>query len=225
MGEEIAVYSARRIVASTAAERPSIEEAMAFAYTFELRGFDVSIRPLQIPSEIQALLELLQAARPHTIVEIGAAHGGTLFLFATVAADDARIISIDLPDGYRRRREQLYRAFSRPGQRIDPIRGDSHDARTVRETEELVDGCGIDLLFIDGDHSYESVQADYLAYSPLVRGGGLIAFHDIVPGPEERVGGVPHFWQELKQRADVEELVQDWRQGDSGIGLVRVAAR
>lgn len=32
-------------------------------------------------------------------------------------------------------------------------------------------------------------------YSPLVRKGGTIAFHDIVPGPPGAIGGVPTFWR------------------------------
>lgn len=40
-------------------------------------------------------------------------------------------------------------------------------------------GGGVDLLFIDGDHTYASVLTDWLLYSPLVRPGGLLAFHDV----------------------------------------------
>lgn len=50
-------------------------------------------------------------------------------------------------------------------------------------------------------------------YSPLVQRGGIIAFHDIVPGPPELVGGVPKFWSELKQEYGVDrviEIVRDW---------------
>jgi predicted O-methyltransferase YrrM len=223
--EEIAAHSARVILAETVSGCPSIDEAMAFAYTFDLRGFDVGIRPLQIPGEFRALLERLVAAPPRRIVEIGAANGGTLFLFATAAADDALIVSIDVPEGYRRRREKLHRAFARKGQRIELMRADSHDPGTVQTTGRLLGGRDVDLLFIDGDHSYEGVRADYLNYSPFVRDGGLIAFHDIVPGPERHVGEAPRFWKELRQTVEVEEVVQDWRQGDSGIGLVRVSAR
>jgi len=60
-------------------------------------------------------------------------------------------------------------------------------------------------------------------YSPLVRKGGIIAFHDIVPGPQENVGGVPKFWKELKKKLGtikVMEIVKDWNQGGYGIGLV-----
>ncbi len=36
----------------------------------------------------------------------------------------------------------------------------------------------IDFIFIDGDHSYEACKADILAWSPYVKRGGVIAFHD-----------------------------------------------
>ena len=36
----------------------------------------------------------------------------------------------------------------------------------------------IDFLFIDGDHNYEGVKADWNLYSPLLTRGSLIAFHD-----------------------------------------------
>lgn len=36
----------------------------------------------------------------------------------------------------------------------------------------------IDLVFIDGDHSYEACQADIAAWSPFLKPGGVIAFHD-----------------------------------------------
>ncbi|MEO0196406.1 MAG: class I SAM-dependent methyltransferase [candidate division WOR-3 bacterium] len=38
----------------------------------------------------------------------------------------------------------------------------------------------LDFLFIEGNHSYEGVKMDFEMYFPLVRKGGIIAFHDIV---------------------------------------------
>lgn len=37
---------------------------------------------------------------------------------------------------------------------------------------------GIDLVLIDGDHSYEGVKADWEMYAPKVRVNGMVAFHD-----------------------------------------------
>jgi hypothetical protein len=66
--------------------------------------------------------------------------------------------------------------------------------QTIRiQRSETGGGWGCRSLFIDGDHTYEGVRRDFEMYSPLVRKGGIIAFHDIYPGPEESVGGVPKF--------------------------------
>ena len=36
----------------------------------------------------------------------------------------------------------------------------------------------IDLLFIDGDHSYDGVTSDLKAYLPKVKAGGTVLLHD-----------------------------------------------
>ena len=58
-------------------------------------------------------------------------------------------------------------------------------------------------------------------YSPLVRKGGLIAFHDIVDGPPDAVGGVPDFWREIKSSEAI-KIVDSPEQGGFGLGLLRV---
>src|SRR5210317_271841 len=55
--------------------------------------------PLQIKGEIEELLLLIQSSRPSRILEIGTANGGTLFLLARIATDDAHLFSVDLPAG------------------------------------------------------------------------------------------------------------------------------
>lgn len=36
----------------------------------------------------------------------------------------------------------------------------------------------ISMLFIDGDHSYDGTKRDFEAWSPFVKPGGLVCFHD-----------------------------------------------
>ena len=48
----------------------------------------------------------------------------------------------------------------------------------------------------------------------------LVVFHDIVPGPEHNVGGVPKFWQETKRKYRCKEIVKDWNQGGYGLGIL-----
>jgi predicted O-methyltransferase YrrM len=62
----------------------------------------------------------------------------------------------------------------------------------------------IDLLFIDGDHSYDGVKADWTRFSPFVSEFGVVVFHDTIwdRRPDARYGradmGVPAFVEELR---------------------------
>jgi predicted O-methyltransferase YrrM len=183
------------------------------------------IRPLQVPEELTGLLERLAAERPRRLLEIGTARGGTLFALCRAAAPDAVIVSLDLPwgsgGGYRPWREGLYSRFGRGRQQVVPLRGDSADPATRDHVVEALGGDLLDFLLIDGDHSYDGARRDWESYSPLVRPGGLIAFHDIVPGPEKLVGGVPELWREISSDRPTETVVHDWDQKGCGLGLVR----
>jgi predicted O-methyltransferase YrrM len=203
-------------------------------------GFDcggVVIAPMQDPGELRALVELLAEDPPRVVLEIGTARGGTLYAFARVAADDAVLVSVDLPGGafgggYPRWRAPLYRAFARGAQRVELLRGDSQDGAMLTRVRELLDGRPVDFLFVDGDHSYDGVRRDVELYTPLLRDGGVVALHDIVPqgtnaadGPEYLVGGVPEYWRELRERhATTRELVADWDQGRFGIGVLHLTS-
>ncbi len=218
-----------------------INEAVNFAFSYRSRLFRVfktmpfkpefapfTIIPNQVPCEILALLEILVKLKPQRILEIGTERGGTLFLWTYIATEDATIISLDLHPGhytfghsYPYWKENVYKNFKFLDQRIHLIRGNSHDLRTLRSVIAVLDGM-LDFLFIDGDHTYEGLKKDFEMYSPLVRRGGIIAFHDIVNGPPEKVGGVPRFWSEIKHSYRHIELVKDWDQGGFGIGVLYI---
>ena len=183
------------------------------------------IKASQIREEITSFLEILEKMSPKVVLEIGTEKGGTLFLFSRIASENAKLISIDLPEGkfgggYPRWKIPLYKSFAKKGQKIYLIRSDSHNQKTLEEVKGILNGRKIDFLFIDGDHTYKGVKKDFEMYSPLVRKGGIIAFHDICPGLESKVGGVPGFWQAIKQNFDYKEIVQDWNQGGYGIGII-----
>jgi len=76
------------------------------------------------------------------------------------------------------------------------IIGDSRSPATVAALKAHLAGRPIDLLFIDGDHLYHAVKADFENYGPLTR--HIIALHDIShvwnPAiPEETM----RFWKEV----------------------------
>jgi predicted O-methyltransferase YrrM len=160
------------------------------------------------------------------VLEIGTAQGGTLFLLTRVAADDALLVTVDegrgsFGGGYPRTLAPLLRSFARARQAVRLVRGDSHSPLTLAKVRGALDDRPLDFLLIDGDHDYHGVRQDFEMYSPLVGPGGLIAFHDIVPGEATAVGGVPAFWREIRSHFPHEELVEDWSQGGYGFGLLR----
>lgn len=183
------------------------------------------IAPLQVDEEIVELLELLRRDPPRRVLEIGTASGGTLFLLTRVAQRNAILVSLDLPwgsgGGYPPWRRGVYSRFARPGQSVRLVQADSHRRDTLEATREALESEPVDFLLIDGDHSYAGARQDFEMYGPLVRAGGWIAFHDIVPGPSKLVGGVPDLWQELRGQHEHRELVADWQQGGCGLGLIR----
>jgi predicted O-methyltransferase YrrM len=200
------------------------EPGPAFDFITDFKCGELMLRQWQIKSEFLELLSLLDRLQPRTLVEIGTGRGGTLFFLARAATDDATLVSVDLEGaefggGYKEAYGRLLRSFARDRQRIELVRGDSHDPILQQGVRDLVGG-RVDFLLIDGDHTYEGVSADLAAYGPLVRPGGLIALHDVVPGPEYAVGGVPRLWQELQATREVRTIVESWEQGGYGIGLL-----
>jgi predicted O-methyltransferase YrrM len=203
----------------------NLENSLDFAFGFSVGA--VTIAPAQVRSEIEALLRLLNDAPPRNVLEIGTARGGTLFLLGCVAIADARLASIDLPGGdfgggYDRVWVPLLKALPRERQTLKLLRADSHDPRTLDDARRWFEGEPLDCLLIDGDHHFDGARRDFLMYGSLVRPGGVIAIHDIVPGREDRVGGVPKLWNLVRNVHETRELVEDWAQGGFGIGVVRV---
>jgi len=180
------------------------------------------IRPLQVPSELKKFAEIVASISPKRVLEIGTSQGGTLCILARLAASQATIISIDLPGGQfgggqTKLRSVLYRTFGKLFQRMHLIRGDSHAEEVYARVKHITRS--LDVLFIDGDHTYEGVKRDFLLYARLVRPGGIVFFHDIAEHPEKAGGDVPRFWNEVKTLHRHEEIIENPEQG-WGIGVL-----
>lgn len=50
-----------------------------------------------------------------------------------------------------------------------------------------------DLVFIDAGHSFEDVRRDHVTYGPLLKPGGIVAFHDAIARPAYPEVGVPAY--------------------------------
>jgi predicted O-methyltransferase YrrM len=181
---------------------------------------------VQHVDELTSFAKIVRALRPRTVVEIGTAQGGVFWLLCRLAAPDAQLISIDLPPEQRfsggQKKSIALQRMRQSRQTVHALHGDSHSPETLRRLRSTVNDREIDLLFIDGDHTYDGVRSDYAMYSPLVRRGGLIALHDIVKTPWPKCE-VDRFWGELMadQSLASRAIVGRFPSHFGGIGLVR----
>jgi predicted O-methyltransferase YrrM len=145
---------------------------------------------------------LYRAARGgHEIVEIGSYRGKSCVLLAKgcqsaggrVTAIDPNIVRRDNPrlefDGEDRR--TLLAAIERHGvkDRVNEL------VMTSRDAISRWDGCPIDLLWVDGDHSEAEARFDIEKWGAFVRPGGIMAAHDY-----GRFPGVNAAWDRLATR-------------------------
>jgi cephalosporin hydroxylase len=182
----------------------------------------------QIPSELLGFIEYAVVKEPRTYVEIGTERGATNLVVANGVPSIELAVGVDLYVLNRTRLDRL----SSPGARFVAVDGDSSARSTVARVEEILNGRTIDLLFIDGDHTFGGVLKDFRAYRPLVTPGGMIAFHDIVPDQMLREpsclkrsnggdgGEVPILWQILRAQFESKEFVADRNQLARGIGAL-----
>lgn len=116
------------------------------------------------------------------------------------------------------------------------IGGDSHDPSFRQKASDFLGGT-VDVLMIDGDHTYAGALQDYHEYKHLVREGGIIIFHDIMDTEAHREQGcfVHDTWKEVKELNEFTnykeciELETEMRHGQwmdnttwGGVGIITV---
>jgi len=156
---------------------------------------------------------ILNRDRLGNIVEIGCFEGGTAYLWAQLVKDhEGKVFTIDVqfgpgdkgPPEIRNRCLPIYRG-TEVESFITEIEGNSGSADTINQLSAHMGQSKADLLFIDGAHLWTDCMADFENYSPFVRDGGWIAFHDIMNPGTPSVGA---FWQErIKPRFETWEFI------------------
>jgi len=182
-----------------------------------------NIRLDQVEGEISCFLKILRREKIGAMLEIGYGEGGTLFLFMKAAATNAVIASIGI--SIKHNKEYIMKRSRK--QKVLLLEINSHSPDALEQISKFFPD-GIDVLFIDGDHSYDGVKQDFQDYSPLVKKRGIVAFHDIIEDYERRYGivtfscsgGVPRFWKEIKGNYRNAEFVKDYKQDGAGIGVL-----
>lgn len=151
----------------------------------------------------QALVEV-RAVKPKIILEIGSATGGSLYAWSQVCPE---VYAISL-------QEEAYANAEHYGAKV--LYADSHSDEARAWIDDKLDGRQLDVLFLDGDHSYAGVCADYKNFAPFVRDGGLILFHDVC-NPYEP--GAVKMWKEIA--AEGHEIFNEVTAYDErGIGVI-----
>jgi len=149
------------------------------AFMFSSNQLSHGVASLQI-DEAALLYRLARDAGSGPFAEIGRFKGGSTLIFATALPAGVELWSYDLHVALR---------GDMPGADLDAelrsalerydLEGKVHlvvaDSRTVDPPPEP-----LELLFVDGDHTYEGAKADFHRWGAFVRPGGHLLFHDAV---------------------------------------------
>ena len=155
------------------------------------------------PSEVAVFYrELDKLPDKGRMLEIGTGFGHSTAFFA-IAKPEWTIYTVDCYGSVG----ELPNVYSNPGHWVDGVGVlavihylEKHEVNNViqivGDSAKIPWELKIDALFIDGDHEYSCVKRDFERFSPFVKEGGVVLFHDIVfPGVEKFTGelGVEKF--------------------------------
>jgi predicted O-methyltransferase YrrM len=136
-------------------------------------SFEGGIQAQQIPDELApCILAILESGESvNNYLEIGAAAGGTAFLFNHFFHPDNIVLIDDNRHPKAHVRPYILRDVPR-----EEIIGDSHADGTAAALGVL--GLVFDVIVVDGDHAYTGVKKDVEIYRELIRPGGFLILHD-----------------------------------------------
>lgn len=148
---------------------------------------------------------LVRACRPGCLVELGTYTGVSFFAFCNAVQQgwlNTRCYAVDTWKGEQhagRYGEEVYASVSTYVERhyasFARLLRMTFDDAACRFAEE-----SIDVLHIDGLHTYEAVRHDFDLWLPKVRPGGIILLHDVAEQRDDF--GVCKLWDEIAPLAD-----------------------
>ena len=148
---------------------------------------------------------LMEVVKPKIVVELGTHYGVSFFSFCEAAktlSDESFIYAVDTWKGdsqagiydndvyekVKKHQEANYKTISR-------MIKSTFDEASVHFVDE-----SIDLIHIDGLHTYEAVKHDFTLWRAKLKPGGTILFHDW--NVREGNFGVWKLWEEIKECGD-----------------------
>ncbi len=167
---------------------------------------------------------IVVACRPRILVELGTHNGVSYAAFCEALArfgGDSRAYAVDTWQGdehaghygdevywdLRRFHDERFAGFS------ELLRCTFEDALPY-----FADG-SVDLLHIDGFHTYEAVRGDFEAWRPKLSDQAVVLFHDT--NMRERGFGVWRLWSELRERLSGLRVPARARAGRLGLRAAR----
>jgi Methyltransferase domain len=164
---------------------------------------------------------LLEMARPEVLVELGTYQGDSYCAFCQGVAElklPAKCFAVDTWQG-----DAQMGAY--PEQILADLRA-HHDPRyggfsmllraTFDEAAPHFEDGSVDLLHIDGLHTYDAVKHDYDTWLPKMSERGVILFHDTAQLREDF--GVHQLWKEISPRFPHAHFEHDNGLGVLGVG-------
>jgi predicted O-methyltransferase YrrM len=186
------------------------------AFLFSSNQLNHGVASLQI-DEAALLYRLARDVTEGPVAEIGRFKGGSTFVFATALPRGIELWSYDFHVALRP---------DMPGERLDAelraaldrygLAGKVHLLVADSRTAEPPPG-QLELLFIDGDHSYEGAKADFERWGAFVRPGGHVLFHDAVdtggygnhyPGVARAVAEIGSGWEQRPGAGSIAHVVK-----------------
>jgi predicted O-methyltransferase YrrM len=187
-----------------------------------IRGFD----PLHIVfstwiDHLPFAYDLVAALRPRLLVELGTHKGLSYFTFCQAMKEHAidgvcyAVDTFEGDDHTAKYDESVFKSVNAHNR--EHYHGFSYllrmlfdDALTHFAAES------VDIVHVDGLHTYEAVSEDFANWLPKVRPGGLMLFHDVQARIKDF--GVWRFWDELRQRHETFTFNHGF-----GLGVLRKA--
>jgi Methyltransferase domain len=167
--------------------------------------------------------DIVEAVRPGLLVELGTNKGISFFTFCQSIKEhdiDALCYAVDtwqgdshvtLTEAYGKSTYNMVLNHSQ-----ENYKGFTYLMRMMfKEALDSFEENSIDLLHIDGFHTYEAVREDFDTWYPKVKPGGIILMHDITARISSDFG-VWKFWDEISPNYESFAFVHGF-----GLGVIR----